>query len=150
MRKLTERVRRARNIISFPRFLLLCMRSGRKWKRGGGREDGRRCLFDVQCERDYPSRDAISCLTFVRSFVGSLGSSAHSLVHYLLLRRRKMRASHLHVKSNKTSARFTAKVTRHFSHFATHPRYTIFWQKEETGLRATAAFSPGDFQVSNL
>lgn len=61
--------------------------------------------------------------SFVCSFVHSF---ARSLVPYLLPRRRKMRASHLHVKSDKTSARFTTQVMRHFSHFATHPRYTIF------------------------
>lgn len=65
-----------------------------------------------------------------RNFLPNVRSFAHSLVQYLLPWRRKMRASHLHVKSDKTSARFTAEVTRHFSHFATHPRYTIFWQKK--------------------
>jgi len=44
-------------------------------------------------------------------------SLARSFVRYLLPRRRKMRASHLHVKSDKTSTRFTMKVMRHFSHF---------------------------------
>lgn len=112
MWKLKKRGRCARNKF-FYSFLLLCMHSGRVFIR---------CTMWTWLsisERNFLP----SIRSFVRSFIHSL---ACSLVPYLLPRQRKMRASHLHVKSDKTSARFTTQVMRHFSHFATHPRYTIF------------------------